>query len=450
MGGRRTGTDDFELLARLAQSGDGAGLTDAALLARCALYLARPEDASARAEFAALAPNLIARASTAALRRAAGSLSGARAVPEAVVEALFAASGAVAAEVAAHFPGLPRRLRAEAAAAEDPRLATAFATRADLSDAEMTALLMRGETAVRRALAGAPQPLPRPVAAALIDAARVDDDLAARLLDRSDLDVAAILPLYRFAAPEKRAAIRAALERRMSERGLSLPDRRATPAEIDALLELAPEGMDGLVAAVARLGQRGEAFARAALQDDSREILALGLLALDIPSEQAVRMLLRTGDAVARDWRALAAPVDILRGGAREAAVAILAANWPRAEALSAPRHEPAMVDGGTPARPAAQGVSQPAASAARTRRVRPPCSTGRATGADLRSAAGTRHARSRSGSPVRSSTSTIHRSESKRISRSIRASTAAASASTISAKRRPGSMSSRDGGAGP
>ncbi len=363
---------DFEEIARLARSGGAAGLPDATLRAQADLFAAHGggrngEDRSVRDAFIALALSLIPRVTAATLRTVAARLAPLSFTPPEVLGAIHAAGGAPAAQIIAAAPSLPVALRRAALAEDDPRLAAAFAVRADLTEAEQTALVMRQETAIRRALATQPGALARPVIAALIDAARMDDRLAGLLMMREDVDPASILPLYRFAAPERRAAIRAALDRRAAERGLSLPDIRAGADDVEALMAASLEGMESFAAQLAITYGRGGGMLASMRQDDSREIMALALRALDLAPEDAIRMLLRTGDAVARDSAALGRLVDILRHCERATATAILAANWPRAASAPAAQHQPVMAEGGTPSRLPATAVKP-----ARPRRPRP------------------------------------------------------------------------------
>jgi hypothetical protein len=360
---RQSGSNSFAELADLARSG-AAGLQDVMLRAQCDLFVQQGAEGAARLAFVALVQTLAPRVSHAALLDAARRLSPLPGAPAEVLEALFAEGGSVATTVIELAPVLPASLRAGAAAAEDPRLAAMFAGRHDLRDGEQEQLAMRGETAVNRALGARPGALGRAAAAALLDAARGDDQLAGVLLDRKEIDAAAKLPLYRFASPQQRRLIRAALDRRVAERSLPSPGRAATAAEQAQMMQAALDGVEALTSRAVAAAGHGPAFVMTILQDDSREILTLLLLALDVPAEDAVRMLLRTGDAVARDSRALGALVEILRHGERLTAHAVLAANWPLAAPAAPPArkaaHQPAMAEGGTPSRaPATTAAGQ-------------------------------------------------------------------------------------------
>jgi uncharacterized protein (DUF2336 family) len=354
MARRQPASRNFDELARLAGTG-ASGLPDATLRASCDLFMLHGAEGRARDDFIELTRTLAPRVSHATLLSAAERLAPWPSTPTEVIEALCAEGGSVAALVLAQAPSLPAELRNRALHAEDPRIAAAFAGRTDLSDDEQAQLVMRGETAVRRILAGGETRLGRSAAAALLDAGRVDDRIAALLLGRSDIDPAATLPLYRFAAPAQRRAIRAALDKRVADRALAAHERPLGSADAAALIDTAIEGVDSLTRAVAELSGRGAPFIAAAVQDDSREILTLALLALGVAPEDGVRMLLRTGAEVARDSRALGELVDILRYGERVTANAILAASWPREGSARPSRtvsqHQPAMAEGGTPSR---------------------------------------------------------------------------------------------------
>jgi hypothetical protein len=282
----------------------------------------------------------------------------------ALTEALYARGGAVAETLLELAPSLPRGVRQAALDHPDPRQATRLAARADLDDAEQLHLLDRDEPSVALALArNMAIRLARPVGAGLMSLASGDGEVAVALLERGDIDVVLLTPLYRHASPLQRAMIRHEVGLRIAERGLTIPAQEASHAEQDRLMEMSLTGMAPLISAMAEVSRRGLGFAKAALADSSRDILALGLLGAGIAPEDATRMLLRTGDHVAQSSTALHALVTMLRQTTRSAAETILGSNWPRANLRGPAQHVPVMAPGGTSARGAGT-ASQPRSGA--------------------------------------------------------------------------------------
>ena len=136
-------------------------------------------------------------------------------------------------------------------------------------------------------------------------------------------------------------------------------------------------GTSALAAEIAAVSGRNEDFVAAARADASRDVLALGLAGLGLAPEDSIRMLLRTGDAVARDSVALGALVELLRETNSSQADVILAAIWPardgeRAGVRAGGQHVPAMAPGGTPSRAsAASGALRKPADAQLVDRMR-------------------------------------------------------------------------------
>ncbi len=359
----------FEDLARMARSGE-AGLADATLKVQCELFIqdAAPGPAE-KALFATLALMLLPAASEGTARHLAARLAPCPHTPAEVLAALESRGGGVAELVIAGATSLPASMEADAAENSDPRLAASLASRPDLSDELQSRLLERGETTTLRALAGnASVRLSRHAAADLIAAATADAELARLLLRRTDLDPITLLPLYLHADQPQKTRMRDVLDQRLTDRGMRGGSREAVAAEPDLLLELSLLGLAALVEGLRPLLRQSERFIAAAMADSTREVTALALMAVGSTPQDAIRMLLRTGDPVALDSARLGQVVDLVRSISRQAATMLLATLLPRdaqaADSAERPVHIPAMVAGGTPARPspAASGRRPPAA----------------------------------------------------------------------------------------
>jgi hypothetical protein len=344
-----------------------------ARIARCAEAVSVATEIALAAELAPLADEAAAML---AARRIIGCGDQGAAALQPVSEALFARGGGAAVLLLKHAAHAPDPWRERAMLTDDPRLAAALAARSDLAEAEQQGLIERGETAVLISLArNARLALSRSALQHLI--ANAQQDVAQALLSRTDLDAATLLPLYRFADAGRRMMLREAVAERIALRGLSLKDHAASEAEVEGLLDAAMQGMAALIVAVGRLAARGQRFVEAMRVDRDRDLLALALVALDIAPEIATRLLLRSGDPLALDSRRMLATVEVLRRTPRSAAVAILAAQWPKeqtgAKADPAARpaapngHQPAMAPGGSAARETTPG-RQPAPTPNRRR----------------------------------------------------------------------------------
>jgi hypothetical protein len=342
-----------------------AGATLRAVLDLLIAGQARGAPADSQARDLALASELAALADEASAQAAAGRIVAAGLPLPEITEALLRRGGGAALTLMAHSPDVAEPWRQRALLADDPRLAAAMATRADLSESEQEALVQRGETAVLAALAGNSKVRLARAALQHLLAAGPNREIGRALLTRTDLDAATLLPLYRLADAEQRAAMRAAIAERASLRGITLKHADATAEDTERLLEAALQGIEPLTACVAALCGQGAAFVDALRADADRDLLALALVALDVAPEIATRLILRVGDDLARDSRRVMATVAILRETPRTVAIAILAAQWPRAPArdASAPRtapvHQPAMAPGGSAARETPREPSQ-------------------------------------------------------------------------------------------
>lgn len=345
----------------MARSGE-AGLADATLKVQCELFVQDSEGGARDANlFATLALMLLPNVSEATARHVAGQLAPHPRTPPEVLAALEARGGGVAQLVIERATVLPAALQADAAAHADPRLAASLAARADITDDLQSALLDRSEPTTLQALAGNRAiRLSRHAASNLIAAAASDAGLARLLLERADLDSIALLPLYLIATPAQKAGMREVLDLRLQERGMMTNLPALSQAAQEELLELSLNGLGALLGGVCPLVRQSEGFITAATEDSSRELTCLALMAAGITASDAIRMLLRTGDAVALDSARLGQLVELMRSTSRQAATILLATLVPKvaqvAEASERTTHVPAMVPGGTPSR-AAQAV---------------------------------------------------------------------------------------------
>jgi hypothetical protein len=121
------------------------------------------------------------------------------------------------------------------------------------------------------------------------------------------------------------------------------------------LLDASITGLPALVERVAtRLGAVGPGFMTAAMADPTREHLVVGLAALEVGEERAIRLLLRTGDAVALSWPAIQHLVSVLRETDQRAAMQLLTLVHGEMAAEGRGQHQPAMQPGGVAAERAA------------------------------------------------------------------------------------------------
>ncbi len=353
----------FDDLARMASAGS-PGLAGATLKVQSELFAMRGEmSAAEREQFTALFLTLLPLADEATTREVAARLAAHPRTPPLLIEALFTRGTGIAEIIVERTASLSEEMTERAIGDPDPRLATRLAGRADLSAAAQFALLGRPEKTVALALSqNSAVRLDPDVAEALIGRARLDAEIGRALVRRGDIEPPSLAPIYQLAPEALRARIR-------EEMAWAVTGRRTTatiePAEHDRLMEASLSGLDALLEGAESLLDRGPAFTAAALADPTRELAALALVSLGIAAEDATRMLLRTGDDVARSSRQLHAVVAMMRATTRGAADLILEAMWPR---LTQPRraamHVPVMAPGGTPSR-APAGSRRPAESQA-------------------------------------------------------------------------------------
>jgi hypothetical protein len=352
----------FDELALQASAGS-PGLARATLKVQTELFLQQAPAETDNEPFLSLALTLLPMVDERTAREMAMRLAGRDEAPAALIEALYARGGGVAEAIIEGATRLKPALRRDAAAHTDPRLAAKLAVRPDLEDMDQLELLGRNEPAVSLALAqNHAITLQRAVASGLMTAARRDPLLAQALLERTDVDIVGLSPLYPLASAEQRLLMREAIGRRIVERSIAPPHREASLDEQARLMDVSLEGVAALVSEIAAITERDAAFVAAATVDSSREIVGLALLALAIKPEDATRMILRTGDAVAQDAQAVHSVVGMLRSTSRATADMILAACWPHG-AWRTGQHVPAMAPGGNTSRPPAIAARKPGAA---------------------------------------------------------------------------------------
>ncbi len=351
-----SGSSPFDELAHMARTGD-PGLAAASLKIQTELFLRQASAGEPNAgTFSALALLLLPLVDEATARHVAVRICAHEHAPEALVRALYERGGGTADIVLERTLCLPPDIFHLAIAHPDPRLATRLAARPDLGDEHQLHLLGRGETATSLALArNHGIRLNRSVLAGLVSAARCNRDMASALFGRSDVDRMALMPLYQLGSDEDRALMREIIAKRLKDKGLARAGRESSQAERESLLDVSILGMPHLLAVLLEIVGRDEAFAAAASADASRELVGLALVAAGISPEDATRMLLRTGDEVARNSLALHAVVHVMRTTSPQAAELILSSAWPRqhvpAQMPGQHQHVPVMAPGGTPAR---------------------------------------------------------------------------------------------------
>jgi hypothetical protein len=352
MRSQSTSASAFRNLAEIAREGQ-AGLAAATLDVQAELFLVQAEQGPVDgAQISAFVLMLLPQLGADEAMRLAERLGPCAATPEPVILALCERGGGCAEAVLRRAPRLPLAVMTSALMAGDPRLAAALAERADIGAGQQLLLSDRGEAAVRLALArNAAITLAPEVKRRLLAAARHDPALAEALLTRKELTLDQRLPLYPAATAEQRAEMRRALAEEPSPGGR---EATITPTEIARLTDVALEGCGALAGALAEALRLDGRFTTAALADGGRELLALGLVSAGVSAPEATRMLLRTGDAIALDSRALTDLVVLMRETSPAVARALIA----RVIGGGAGRgeHVPFMAPGGTPSRAGATG----------------------------------------------------------------------------------------------
>jgi hypothetical protein len=229
-----------------------------------------------------------------------------------------------------------------------------LATRSDLDSGLIERLLSVCEGCVDEALIRNPSVDPAaPVFGTLVDRARTRGALARALLGRCDLTTFDEASLYLVADEEQRKRIRNRVAGSARFRRPQLP-LRLTPSEREALTAIAAESnVAALEHSLNRhLGLSPET-AWTMVENGRHELLAIGLAALGLAEEDAIRIFLSVHPAISHSVARVFAMTRTFRQLDRGTALTLLEA------ILAAPartghegRHQPAMSPTGTPARP--------------------------------------------------------------------------------------------------
>jgi uncharacterized protein (DUF2336 family) len=276
-------------------------------------------------------------------------------VPPAVLAALRQRGGAVLAALLRHGMAVTQaELEAYALGGAEPIL-TACAARGDLGETVVRMLCGACLRGVDLALcANRSAPLPADCIDQLVARARRDPGLAAALLERPGLQAGALAPLFPQADADRRAAMLDAL----AQIEAVAPSERIAPLPPDTMagwIETACVDPAGAYGAIDAALTGGSGLADDLAADEDRELTALALLAAGASAEDAIRFLIRLGDAAAHSVErifALAALMRAVRPAVARRLVKLIAGTAARPVARSG-EHMPAMDPSGTPSRAA-------------------------------------------------------------------------------------------------
>jgi uncharacterized protein (DUF2336 family) len=240
-----------------------------------------------------------------------------------------------------------------------PMTCGAIARRRDL-DLELTRFLARkGYPLVADALAANPAaPVDREVIASLAPSFREVPDLAARIAARRGVEPAWLAPLFLVLPGPARASVLDAYRRHASDRRpLTRETQLAAPQLVLALMENAAlsRATDDLAIGLARVLGIDGGDALRIVRESSGEALALALIAVGMPSDQAARVLMFTVRQFSESAEGLRRLVELMETMPRSAATRIVRAFAPPLESDRQPRHE-GVFAASSPARPKGQG----------------------------------------------------------------------------------------------
>jgi uncharacterized protein (DUF2336 family) len=345
---------ELSQLARLARDG-GLDLSQVSLRVKADLLMTMPQppqdDLTAFGEMAqALIPS-IDEATAVILAR---KLAGWRHSPSAVLQALKARGGPVAAALLRHGMALPEAEIELLAEQGDADIAAAAAERPDLTATATLILVDRDDRAVDLTLiANLAAPLPRAALDQLVARSRRDCAYAPGLLSRRDVSSTELAPLFLQAGPERRLAILDSLAAIEALGGLE-PRRPAPAADLFAgWLAMAGDDQQSAFGAIASHLGGADTLADALAADRSRDLAALALVASGTSVENATRFLIRLGDETAHSVERIFALVALMRSVRPEIAhrVVMQVAGVRSAPAQRKGQHLPAMDPSGTAAR---------------------------------------------------------------------------------------------------
>ncbi|MBX9929988.1 MAG: DUF2336 domain-containing protein [Methylobacterium sp.] len=273
--------------------------------------------------FEALAGGLIPIVDEPTAEAVARKLASFPETPPSILARLAARGGASRDIVIAAAPVLTAEI-IELALADGCDIGPAIAARSDLTRHVLADLSSRGLPEIDRALAANPRAhLAGDVLRNLIARARLDPDLAARLLGRDDVAPADLAPLFLFASEAQREAITAAVSATAALRPCPPP-----PREAGTILTGLSGRRDvaGFVGALGDLVGLPQGFL-GTVQDPSRryELLTLALRAAGLHEEEAVYIFLTLNETVARSVDRVFDLVRLFRTTTRPAARDLIA-----------------------------------------------------------------------------------------------------------------------------
>lgn len=339
-------------LMRLSRQ-HGLDLRQVTLRVHTDLFVGAPRrDADAVRSFALLATGLLACVDEVTAGIVAEKLAPLDDTPEEVLITLVRRGGRARRAVLERAPVLSRAIMAAAGNGGD--LGPMLAARPDLSPRAVAELVSRDGPAIDEALAVNPGiSLGGAAAAELVRRGRERPELARALLRRDDLGPLDRAALFLHADPEQRRivleGIAALAALRRPALSLVAPDRWGC----ERLIELAAARQQGLFAArLALMLALPEPFAWDFREGAHQDLLALTLLALAVPEEDAIRIFLTLTDEIALSVATVFRLVGLLRATARPTAAHLLEAIWGAAPVRAAGQHVPALEPGSEIARP--------------------------------------------------------------------------------------------------
>ena len=303
----------------------------------------RPSEAEV-ARFGELALHLIEQVDEDTRLVVAGKLGSSPNAPRPVLDKLIASEPEAAERIIEASPLLTMEDLWTLAIDGGPMTCGAIARRRDL-DLELTRFLARkGYPLVADALSSnLAAPIDREVIATLAPAATEIPDLADRIASRRAVDPAWLAPLFLALSPQRRIAVVEAYSRDAADRRpLTRETQFAAPQLVLALIETAAlsRATEDLAIGLARILGIDGGDALRIVKEPSGDALALALVAIGMPSDQAARVLMFTVRHVGESVDGLRRLVHLIDSVPRSAATRIVRAFAPSHERLGQPRHE--------------------------------------------------------------------------------------------------------------
>lgn len=264
--------------------------------------------------------------------------------PRPLIDRLIADDVTVSAPILSRFPGVPRQTLLALALDGGPVEAAAIASRADIDGELVRILAHHPDELALETLAANPAAKPgETTLAALVERASRSPALAAALLRREDIDLAALGPLYLHAEPARRAEIRHALAARPGRLAVAARAQKSSEAVDAAIAEAtAHTGRGPLIAEALgdALGLKPDDAARLATES-SGEPFALMLRAAGVDGDLVARAFLVSQPAIATSVARFFELVEIAETTSRSVAAELISALAGNALRSGAARHEP-------------------------------------------------------------------------------------------------------------